>query len=38
MILENKLGIKSEIELAKVEERIGKLKAGKLFESGFLIL
>jgi cell filamentation protein len=36
MILENKLGIKSEIELAKEEERISKLKAKKLFESGFL--
>jgi len=36
MILENKLGIKSEIELVKEEERISKLKAKKLFESGFL--
>ncbi len=36
MILENKLGIKSEIELAKEEERISKLKAKKLFESGQL--
>lgn len=36
MILQNKLGIKSEIELAKEEERISKLKAKKLFESGFL--
>ena len=36
MILENKLGIKSEIELAKEEERISKLKAKNLFESGFL--
>lgn len=36
MILKNKLGIKSEIELAKEEERISKLKAKKLFESGFL--
>ena len=35
MILENKLGIKSEIELAKEEERISKLKAKNLFESGF---
>ena len=36
MILKNRLGIKSEIELAKEEERIGKLKAKKLFESGTL--
>jgi cell filamentation protein len=35
MILENKLGLKSEIELAKEEERISKLKAKKLFESGY---
>ena len=35
MILENKLGIKREIELAKKEERISKLKAKNLFESGF---
>ncbi|WP_368030772.1 protein adenylyltransferase Fic [Arcobacter sp. s6] len=35
MILENKLGIKSEIELAKEEERISKLKAKNLFESCF---
>ena len=36
MILKNKLKIKSEIELAKEEERISKLKAKKLFESGRL--
>lgn len=35
MILENKLGIKSEIELAKEEERISKLKAKNLFENAF---
>jgi cell filamentation protein len=35
MILENKLGIKSEIELAKEEERLSKLKAKQLFENGF---
>ena len=35
MILENKLGIKSEIELAKEEERISKLKAKNLFKNGF---
>ena len=36
MILKNKLKIKSEIELAKEEERISKLKAKKLFENGTL--
>ncbi len=36
MVLKNRLGIKSEIELAKEEERIGKLKAKKLFKSGTL--
>ena len=36
MVLKNRLGIKSEIELAKEEERISKLKAKKLFESGTL--
>lgn len=35
MILENKLNIKSEIELAKEEERISKQKAKRLYESGF---
>jgi cell filamentation protein len=35
MVLANKLGIKSEIELAETEERISKLKAKQLFESGF---
>ncbi len=35
MILQNKLNIKSEIELAREEERISKLKAKKLYESGF---
>ncbi|WP_139452989.1 protein adenylyltransferase Fic [Campylobacter armoricus] len=35
MILTNKLGIKNQLELAK-EERISKLKAKALFESGFL--
>ena len=35
MILENKLKIKSEIELAKEEERISKLKAKSLYENGF---
>ena len=36
MILKNKLGITDLIELAKEEERITKLKAIKLFESGEL--
>lgn len=36
MILENRLGIKSEIELAREEERISKIKARELFESGYL--
>lgn len=35
MILENKLNIKSEIELAKEEEKITKLKAKELYKSGF---
>lgn len=33
MILENKLGIKSQIELAKVEEKTTKKKALELFET-----
>lgn len=36
MILKNKLGIDSQIELAKEEEKITKLKAKKLFETGKL--
>lgn len=36
MTLKNKLGIKSEIALAKEEERISKLKAKQIFQSGFL--
>ena len=36
MILKNKLNIESEIELAKIEERLSKLKAKELFSSGFL--
>jgi len=36
MILENKLGIKSEIELARIEEKLSKLKAKKLFQMGIL--
>jgi cell filamentation protein len=34
MILENKLGITDQIELAKVEEKISKQKAKQLFDSG----
>lgn len=33
-MLENKLGISNEVELAKEEERITKLKALELFDSG----
>lgn len=34
MILENKLNIKNQIELSKVEEKISKQKAKQLFDSG----
>lgn len=34
MILENKLGITDQIELAKTEEKISKQKAKQLFDSG----
>lgn len=36
-MLTNKLGIKSESELAREEERISKKRAAELFESGYLI-
>ena len=36
MILNNKLGIKDEIELAKTEEKVTKIKAKELFETGKL--
>jgi cell filamentation protein len=36
MILENKLGIKNAVELAKAEEKISKSKALKLFTTGYL--
>ena len=36
MVLENKLGISDAVELARVEEKLSKLKANKLFQSGFL--
>lgn len=34
MILRNRLGIKSQIELSKAEEKISKMKAKELFDSG----
>jgi len=36
MALENKLGIADSVDLARAEERISKLKAVKLFKTGFL--
>ena len=36
MILENRLDINDAVELARVEERLSKAKAKKLFESDFL--
>lgn len=36
MAPENKLGIKNSAELAEAEERIGKLKARELFDSGLI--
>ena len=35
-MLENKLGITSEVELAHEEERLTKLRARELFEAGLL--
>jgi len=35
MLLDNKLNIKSEIELARKEEKISKMKAKKFYENGF---
>lgn len=37
MILENRLGITNQIELAKAEEKISKQKAKQLFDSGDII-
>jgi cell filamentation protein len=34
MVLENKLNITNQVELAKAEEKISKQKAKQLFESG----
>ena len=36
MILDNKLGITDPAELAREEERISKIKAKEMFETGFL--
>ena len=36
MILENKLGITEAVELARVEEKLSKVRANKLFTTGFL--
>lgn len=36
MILENKLNLTSEVELAREEEKISKMKAKELFETGYL--
>ena len=36
MILENKLNITDNAELARKEERISKKKAKEMFETGFL--
>lgn len=36
MILENKLNLTSEVELAREEEKISKIKAKELFETGYL--
>ena len=34
MILDNKLGITDQVELARAEEKISKQKAKQLFDSG----
>lgn len=36
MVLANKLNIENEVELAKEEERLSKLKAKELFSNGLL--
>jgi cell filamentation protein len=36
MILENKLNITDAVELARIEEKLSKTKAHKLFDSDFL--
>ena len=35
MILKNKLNIKNQVELARIEERLTKIKAKKLFKVVF---
>ena len=34
MIIENKLGLTSQVELAKTEEKLSKQKAKELYDSG----
>ena len=34
MILENKLGLTNQVELAKAEEKLSKQKAKELYDSG----
>ena len=36
MTLENKLGITDQVELARKEERLSKMRARELFEKGIL--
>lgn len=36
MVLENKLNLTNETDLAREEEKISKTKAKELFESGYL--
>lgn len=36
MTLENKLGISDQVELAREEERLSKMRARELFEEGIL--
>lgn len=35
-MLDNKLGIKTQVELARAEERLSKIKAKKLYDSGYI--
>lgn len=37
MILENKLNITDQVELAREEERISKIRAKAMFETGYLL-
>lgn len=36
MVLDNRLGIKNQLELNQAEERIGKMRAKQLFDSGMI--